>query len=246
MVTQATVKRIAKDIKSIINDPIDNIYYQHDNNNILKGYLLIIGNNNTPYSYGYNFFTVDYPENYPFSPPIIKYLSNDGYTRFNPNLYICGKVCLSIINTWHGEGWSSCQTLRSIVLVLSTIFNSTPLLNEPGIQETNQMIEKYNLLIEYKTITFLIKKIVKYINKDLKDSNQFNKTFYMFKDIVNNNFIKNYYNIIENLKNLDKKCKKDNIETIVIDIYKIKIPLDFKSIYNDLENLYNLLKVNKS
>ena len=25
--------------------------------------------------------------------------------RFNPNLYNCGKVCLSLLGTWSGPGW---------------------------------------------------------------------------------------------------------------------------------------------
>lgn len=233
------VKRIAKDIKSIIDDPIDNVYYLHDETNILKGYLLIIGNENTPYSYGYYFFTIDFPEDYPFMPPIVKYLSNDGYTRYNPNLYICGKVCLSIINTWQGEGWTSCQTLRSVIVVLTSIFNDKPLLNEPGIRDNSKMIDKYNLLIEYKTITFLINEIVNRINS--KNDNIFNNKFYGFKDIVNKNFIQNYRKIISNLEDLHQRCKEDNIEKLKIDTYNINITFDFSLIYKDLEKLYNSL-----
>lgn len=233
------VKRIAKDIKSIINDPIDNVYYQHDETNLLKGYLLIIGNEMTPYSHGYYFFTIDFPEDYPFMPPIVKYLSNDGYTRYNPNLYICGKVCLSIINTWQGEGWTSCQTLRSVIVVLTSIFNDKPLLNEPGIRDNSKMIDKYNLLIEYKTITFLIYEIVKRINS--KNDNTFNNKFYMFKDIVNKTFKENYDKIIINLKDLQERCKENNIEKLQIDTYNINTTLNFSLIYKDLEKLYNSL-----
>lgn len=28
-----------------------------------------------------------------------------GRVRFNPNLYNCGKVCLSLLGTWAGPGW---------------------------------------------------------------------------------------------------------------------------------------------
>lgn len=239
MVAVNTVKRIAKDVKSIINDPIDNVYYQHDENNILKGYLLILGHENTPYSHGYYFFSIDFPEDYPFMPPIVKYFSNDGYIRYNPNLYICGKVCLSLINTWQGEGWTSCQTLRSVIVVLTSIFNDKPLLNEPGISNNSKMIHKYNLLIEYKTITFLINDIVRQINS--KNNNTFNSKFNMFKFNVNEMFIKNYDKIINNLKNLHERCKENNIEKLQIDTYNINVKLDFTSIYNDLEKLYNLI-----
>lgn len=28
-----------------------------------------------------------------------------GRVRFNPNLYACGKVCLSLLGTWTGPSW---------------------------------------------------------------------------------------------------------------------------------------------
>ena len=28
-----------------------------------------------------------------------------GRVRFNPNLYACGKVCLSLLGTWSGPSW---------------------------------------------------------------------------------------------------------------------------------------------
>ncbi len=81
------INRLAKDIKNIIKDPIDNIYYKHDEDNILRGYAMIIGPENTPYQDGYYFFEFNFPEEYPFLPPVIKYYTNDGHTRFNPNYY---------------------------------------------------------------------------------------------------------------------------------------------------------------
>ena len=42
-----TIKRIAKDVKYILNNEqslsLENIYYKHDEDNIMKGYALIIG-----------------------------------------------------------------------------------------------------------------------------------------------------------------------------------------------------------
>ena len=114
-------KRIILDYKELINDPIENIYYHHDENNIFKGYALIIGPTTTPYENGYYLFEFTFPENYPFSPPKVKFHTYDGQTRFNPNLYINGYVCLSILNTWEGEKWSACQSIKSI---LKSILNT--------------------------------------------------------------------------------------------------------------------------
>ena len=36
-------------------------------------------------------FEFTYPTEYPFVPPKVTYLTNDGKTRFNPNLYRNGK-----------------------------------------------------------------------------------------------------------------------------------------------------------
>ena len=45
-------KRIVIDIKDIQKSPIENICYVPDEDNIFKGYALIIGPVNTPYEYG--------------------------------------------------------------------------------------------------------------------------------------------------------------------------------------------------
>lgn len=89
VVTRDTIKRLAKDVKDIIKNPLtDNgIYYAHDENNILKGYAMIVGPPDTPYAGGYYFFMFQYPHDYPFKPPVVTYHTNDGVTRFNPNLY---------------------------------------------------------------------------------------------------------------------------------------------------------------
>ena len=234
-VTNTCIRRLSNDIKQLLKDPIENIYYKHDESNMLIGYLLIIGPNNTPYSYGYNFFTINYPENYPFLPPKIKYICSDGIIRYNPNLYICGKVCLSIINTWQGEGWSSCQTLRSLFLsIYSMVYTENPLINEPGIFINNKEVQKYNLLIGYKNIDFLILDILDKINNN---DNMFDENFLKFKKIIVENFIKNYDKIVINLNNLENKCS--NINKIYINIYNNSVILNFDKLKIKLEKAYH-------
>ena len=159
-----TIKRIASDVKYILNNErslsLENIYYKHDEENILKGYALIIGQKNTPYAYGYYFFEFNFPDNYPFSPPVVRYLTNDGITRFNPNLYTNEKVCISLLNTWRGEQWTSCQTISTVLLTLCTLLCKDPLLNEPGIKKEHVDFLNYTKIIEYKKIDISIIKIV--------------------------------------------------------------------------------------
>ena len=107
-ITKGTVNRLLKDVKQIILNPLteNGIYYIHDDEDMLKGYALIIGPSETPYFSGYYFFELNYPVDYPHSPPKVKYLTNGNNVRFNPNLYKCGKVCISLLNTWRGEQWT--------------------------------------------------------------------------------------------------------------------------------------------
>ena len=113
---QNYLKRIILDIRDITKSPIDNIFYFPNEDNICKGSALIIGPKDTPYQYGFYIFEFTFPESYPHGPPVVKYRTNDGNTRFNPNFYRNGKVCLSILNTWDGEPWSSCQSLEAFLL----------------------------------------------------------------------------------------------------------------------------------
>ena len=147
-------KRLQKDIVDIIKNPLTDhgIYYSHDDSNMLKGYAVIFGPTDTIYRYGAYMFEFKFPANYPVSPPKLTYLTNDGSTRFHPNLYRNGKVCLSVLNTWRGEGWTSCQTIRSILLILVTLFHNKPLLNEPGIKESHHSFIPYNKIITYRNV----------------------------------------------------------------------------------------------
>ena len=150
-ISQFTAKRIVKDIKEIKKEDEElkknGIYYIHDENNLLKGYAMIIGPQKTPYMDGFYFFNFSFNEEYPFVPPTVSFKTYDGNTRFNPNLYINGKVCLSILNTWKGEQWSSCQNIKSILLYLVSILNENPLLNEPGIKKEHIDFKKYNKIV---------------------------------------------------------------------------------------------------
>lgn len=104
--------------------------------------VLITGPSETPYANGCFEFDVYFPQDYPNSPPFINLATTGNHTvRFNPNLYNDGKVCLSVLNTWHGrpeEKWNS-QTssfLQVLVSIQSLILVAEPYFNEPGYERS--------------------------------------------------------------------------------------------------------------
>jgi ubiquitin-protein ligase len=132
------IKRICSDMKDLNRNPLEEegIYHYYDETNMQNCKIMIIGPEDTPYENGFYLFQFTFPPNYPFEPPAVKYCTQGNNIRFNPNLYVCGKVCLSLINTWEGPKWTSCQTIRSVLISLRGLVLGVkyPLQNEPGFE----------------------------------------------------------------------------------------------------------------
>ena len=96
------------------------------------------------YEFGFFEFDMRFTKEYPIKSPAVKCITtNSGRTRFNPNIYAEGKVCLSILGTWRGqpgEEWSAAQGLESVLISIQSLMSSNPYENEPG-YETNKKEE---------------------------------------------------------------------------------------------------------
>jgi ubiquitin-protein ligase len=160
-------KRILNEIKEL-NDSSEileqnGIYIYYDDTNINNIYAMLVGPPDTPYEKGFYFFKFEYPTDYPMTPPIAKYYTQgslknqDGKmfnVRFNPNLYVCGKVCLSMLNTWAGPGWVPTNTMSNVlVAIVALVLIEDPLTNEPGFEKAlKKDLDKYSEIIAYANI----------------------------------------------------------------------------------------------
>lgn len=80
--------------------------------------------------------------------------------RLNPNLYECGKVCLSLLNTWTGgrdEMWlpNKSTMLQVLVSIQALILNAEPFFNEPGYEKTYKGQEGRKRSKEYSEDIFI-------------------------------------------------------------------------------------------
>ncbi len=108
---------------------------------------LIIGPPQSPYEYGFFEFAIRFGSDYPSKPPKVDAkTTNAGRCRFNPNIYAQGKVCLSILGTWHGEKpgeeWSSAQGLESVLWSIQSLMSNNPYENEPGYENAKSADDK--------------------------------------------------------------------------------------------------------
>ncbi|KAJ3189719.1 hypothetical protein HDU85_000003 [Gaertneriomyces sp. JEL0708] len=115
-------------------------HFSSDRSDIIR--CILTGPSSTPYAYGCFVFDIYIPAPYPTVPPVVKLVTTGGGTvRFNPNLYNDGKVCLSLLGTWHGgsreEKWDATRSsiYQVLVSIQSMIMIADPLQNEPGYED---------------------------------------------------------------------------------------------------------------
>ena len=227
---KSALKRIMNiDMKRILSSDLNSngIFIEFDETDILKAKALIIGPKDTIYDNAYLFFTIEFPKNYPFSPPILTYKSQNK-VRIHPNIYVNGKVCLSILGTWSGPSWTHTMDITTVLLTIQSLLDNNPLANEPGYEKisgNNLIYENYNKIIRYNTIDSLI---VDRINTDFID-------FDIFKNTMIEYFKKNNLYINDTIE-INKNIK----ENIKIGIYRIDISID----YEYLKIKYDKLNIN--
>jgi ubiquitin-protein ligase len=195
----------------------------------MKGYALIIGPSDTPYFGGNYFFELNYPADYPHSPPKVKYWTNANNIRFNPNLYVCGKVCVSLLNTWRGDQWTSCQTISTVLLTLCTLLCSDPLLNEPGVEKTHNDMSSYNEIIEFANIDVAVCDIIE------KKQSVFMPFFENFYPFIKENFIKNYEKLLE-IANTKNEEFKNQVVKFKTGYYSMNVNVDYNKVIQRLKS----------
>jgi baculoviral IAP repeat-containing protein 6 len=144
--------------------PDSSVFLRVDEQRIDVCKVLITGPDKTPYESGCFQFDMYLESDYPkVSPKINLMTTGHGSVRFNPNLYNCGKVCLSLLGTWPGganEEWNeeTSTILQLMISIQSLIFVPEPYFNEPGYESTmnsesgRTQCRQYNENIRMQTV----------------------------------------------------------------------------------------------
>jgi ubiquitin-protein ligase len=157
MVQPRMTKRFLTEMERVKEDNMTSmgIHYYMNEANAYNGMAMIIGPENTPYAHCPLVFSIDFPGDYPQSNPSVKFLTSDGTTRFHPNLYVAGKVCLSILGTWKGPSWTAAMTISTVLTSIQSLLEANPIVNEPGWEEytlENPRAKGYADYVKYRIV----------------------------------------------------------------------------------------------
>ncbi|KAH7966603.1 hypothetical protein HPB49_017999 [Dermacentor silvarum] len=147
--------RVKRDIADFNAQPPAGLFIAPEGDDVTRIHALIVGPSGTPYEGGFFQFYMKCPPDYPISPPRVRIMTTDaGRVRFNPNLYACGKVCLSILGTWTGPPWSPAQSIESVLISVQSLMTEKPYYNEPGfvIERVPGEADRYSDYIRHETI----------------------------------------------------------------------------------------------
>lgn len=166
----STIKRITNE-RNLINadrkklEDEEEIYFWWDNTTINRTYLqLLVGPEDTPYEGGFFFFEARIPDQYPIQPMEMRALTQGMNFRQHPNYYICGKCCLSILNTWTGPPWSATLNMAKVAITMKSLYTTNPLNNEPGYSSydiSHPTCKAYEIMVEYWTLAVAVIEMLK-------------------------------------------------------------------------------------
>ena len=253
--TPAKAIRLAQEFadlpRALPCESTNSIYVRVDKDNMDYMKVLIIGSEGTPYSNGAFQFDVFFDSQYPNAPPKVTLMTTGGgTTRFNPNLYANGKVCLSLLGTWRGqstENWDPkiSTLLQVLISIQSIIMSDLVYYNEPscesemGTPSGEAKNEAYSNIVRYANVKFAM---IEQIRKPSKGFEEVIKRhFYLKKDQI----LKEVKTWIEKGKNANAKYTSFSYDHNPNWANKFNKPGEYvkmlQDIYYELESTLNSL-----
>jgi len=117
-----SIKRLQKELKEIEHDPPPNCSAGPIDDNMYQWTATIFGPTDSPYSGGTFFLTINFSNDYPFTPPKFKFTT----PIYHPNISIDGTICLDILKSQ----WSPALTVAKVLLSICSLLDD-PNPNDP-------------------------------------------------------------------------------------------------------------------
>lgn len=122
-----TIKRINADLNEMLRNPPANCSAGPiDDNNLYEWQATILGPCDSPYQDGVFYLNITFPDQYPFKPPLIKFITKIYHCNINSR----GSICLDILK----NEWSPALTISKVLLSICSLMTD-PNPDDPLVME---------------------------------------------------------------------------------------------------------------
>ena len=113
----SSAKRITKELENLNKDPPANCSAGPDGDDIFHWTATIMGPVGTPYHGGVFYLNITFPNNYPFKPPKVSFVTK----IYHPNINSSGGICLDILK----ENWSPALTISKVLISICSLLDDS-------------------------------------------------------------------------------------------------------------------------
>ena len=146
------LKRLKKEMDELLKDPLSNCSANPiSDDDLFEWSAKIHGPSQTPYENGIFHLIMIFPQDYPFKPPKVTFITK----IYHPNINSSGGICLDILK----DAWSPALTISKILLsVCSLLADPNP--NDPLVPEIaklyNEDLKKYEQQAREYTMKYAV------------------------------------------------------------------------------------------
>jgi len=129
----STLKRLQKELQEITENPPYNCSAGIIDDNLYNWTASIIGPDSSPYKGGIFKLEINFPDDYPFHPPKMRFVTKIYHCNINSS----GGICLDILK----DKWSPALTISKILLSICSLMDD-PNPNDPLVPEIANLYKK--------------------------------------------------------------------------------------------------------
>ncbi|KAL8451940.1 hypothetical protein Emed_001675 [Eimeria media] len=137
-------RRIVQDISRITRDPPHGVKASPFSDNMMYCHAIINGPEDTMWESGTFHLLIKFTEDYPTSPPHVRFLTR----MYHPNIYQDGKICLDILQNQWSAMYDIAAVLTSIQSLLSDPNPDSPANPQAAKTLVNNKVEYDRLVLE--------------------------------------------------------------------------------------------------
>ena len=127
------LKRLRKELADLHRNCPANVSAGPMSNDLYKWQATIMGPEDSPYEGGVFFLEMDFPQDYPFKPPKVRFVTKVYHCNVNDK----GGICVSTL----GDEWSPALTVDKVLLSISSLLTE-PNPRDPLVPAIADLYEK--------------------------------------------------------------------------------------------------------